>query len=50
MSETRKIAEREYIPDKQANNSYLITCPFCGAKTMAQVRGVLCAGQKVRKM
>lgn len=24
MSETRKITEREYIPDKQANNSYLI--------------------------
>ncbi|WP_195215744.1 hypothetical protein [Anaerococcus vaginalis] len=40
--EVRKITE-------QANNSYLITCPFCGAKTMAQVRGYYARGRRCVK-
>lgn len=47
--EVRKITEREYISDRQANNSYLITCPFCGAKTMAQVRGYYSRGRRCIK-
>ena len=47
--ETRKITEREYIPDKNANNKYLITCPFCGEKTMAQLRGYYARGRRCIK-
>lgn len=47
--ETRKITERDYIPDKNANNKYLITCPFCGEKTTAQVRGYYARGRRCIK-
>lgn len=46
MRSARKITEREYHPSKDANNYFIITCPFCGAKTRAQVRGYGSRGRR----
>lgn len=46
MRSARKITEREYQPSKDANNYYVITCPFCGAKTRAQARGYGSRGRR----
>lgn len=42
----KRIKEMEYHPSKDANNYYIITCPFCGAKTRAQVRGYGSRGRR----
>lgn len=44
--ELRKIEKREYHKDKRANNYYEITCPFCQAITVAQVRGYHSRGRR----
>lgn len=42
----RKITERKYVPSSDANNYYIITCPFCGEKTRAQARGYGSRGRR----
>ena len=49
LETSRKITEIVYEPSKDANNYYLITCPFCQAKTRAQVRGYYARGRRCSK-
>lgn len=45
----RRIEKMDYYPDKHANNYYVITCPYCGARTKAQVRGYHARGRRCCK-
>lgn len=49
LESKKKITQREYEPSHDANNYYVITCPFCGAKTRAQVRGYHSRGRRCSK-
>lgn len=44
--ETREIVEREYKAAKEGQSFYIITCPFCGRKIHAQVRGCGSRGRR----
>lgn len=46
MKKVQRIEKKDYRPSKDANNYYIITCPFCTTQTTAQVRGYHARGRR----